>query len=82
MPASFRVDESIRVRRAKGLSEVRARRDSAGTDSLLETLRSTAEGEENLFPSVLACVEGDVTLGEICEVLESVFGSYREVRSF
>lgn len=82
MPASFRVDESIRVRRAKGLAEVRARRDSAGTDSLLETLRSTAEGEENLFPSVLACVEGDVTLGEICEVLESVFGSYREVRSF
>lgn len=81
-PPSFRVDESIRQRRIEGLAAVRGRRDAASTESLLAELRLGAKGTENLFPLVLRCVEGDVTLGEICEVLEGVFGTYSEVRSF
>ena len=37
---------------------------------------------ENLFPRVLACVEADVTVGEICAALERPFGRYREVPVF
>jgi methylmalonyl-CoA mutase N-terminal domain/subunit len=81
-PVSFRVDESIRLRRIEGLNAVRERRDPEATRVLLDDLRVGATGQDNLFPLVLRCVEGDVTLGEICEVLEGVFGAYSEVRSF
>jgi methylmalonyl-CoA mutase N-terminal domain/subunit len=29
------------------------------------------------MPPIIACVEGDVTLGEICHTLRGVFGEYR-----
>jgi len=40
-------------------------------------LRETAQGEGNLLPIILECVEAYATLGEICGVLREVFGEYK-----
>ena len=31
----------------------------------------------NLMPTIVACVENDVTLGEVCNTLRGVFGEYQ-----
>jgi methylmalonyl-CoA mutase N-terminal domain/subunit len=36
-----------------------------------------AQGDENLLPIILECVEAYATLGEICGVLREVFGEYK-----
>jgi len=77
--SAFRVDESVRELRISRLAEIRARRDAARVADLLSSLRDAAAGTDNLVPRVIDCVENDVTLGEICSTLESVFGTYREV---
>ena len=78
-PPILRIDDSVRRSQIERLTELKAKRDSSRVASLLGDLRDAARGTENLFPRVLACVEGHVTLGEICAVLEEVFGTYREV---
>jgi methylmalonyl-CoA mutase N-terminal domain/subunit len=47
-------------------------------NDLLGHLESAARGTENLMPLFVACVEHDVTLGEICGVLRGVFGEYQQ----
>jgi methylmalonyl-CoA mutase N-terminal domain/subunit len=34
------------------------------------------------MPAILACVESNVTVGEICDALREEFGEYRGVGSF
>ncbi|MCA9321813.1 MAG: methylmalonyl-CoA mutase, partial [Planctomycetes bacterium] len=78
-PALLRIDESVGARQVERLRDLRKNRDGAAVAKNLEALREAAVGDENLFPRVLACVEDRATLGEICTVLEGVFGTYREV---
>jgi methylmalonyl-CoA mutase N-terminal domain/subunit len=75
----FRVDESVRDQRSQKLAALRARRDATRAKRLLNDLEAAARGTDNLFERVLACVEANVTLGEICATLETVFGKYKEV---
>jgi len=72
----LKVDPAIeRAQRAK-LAELRAKRDNTRVNELLGQLEAAARGDDNLMPLFIACVEGDVTLGEICRVLRGVFGEY------
>ena len=41
------------------------------------TWRRPRAARDNLLPPIIDCVEGDVTLGEICHTLRGVFGEYR-----
>jgi len=85
---AFQVDEHIELERLKvdpaieeaqraRLAELRRRRDSNKVSDLLSHLESAAKGDENLMPLLIACVENDITLGEICGVLRSVWGEYQ-----
>jgi methylmalonyl-CoA mutase N-terminal domain/subunit len=44
----------------------------------LDALRRAAEGTENTMPFILDAVRAYATLGEICDALREVFGSYQE----
>jgi methylmalonyl-CoA mutase N-terminal domain/subunit len=44
----------------------------------LDALRRAAEGTENTMPYLLDAVRAYATLGEICDALRSVFGTYTE----
>jgi methylmalonyl-CoA mutase N-terminal domain/subunit len=72
----LKVDPSIEVGQRQRLAELRQRRDAGRTSELLTLLESVARGSENLMPLFIACVESDITLGEICGVLRQVWGEY------
>jgi methylmalonyl-CoA mutase N-terminal domain/subunit len=40
-------------------------------------LEQAARSGENLMPVFIACVENDLTLGEICRVLRGLWGEYQ-----
>jgi len=76
VPAPLRPDPALQRRQVERLAAVRARRDSARVARLRADLTTAARGEGNLVPRILAAVESDVTLGEICADLRGVFGTY------
>jgi len=85
---AFQVEEKIVLERLKvdpiveegqraRLATLRNRRDSARASELMARLETTARGAENLMPLFIECVENDVTLGEICGILRSLWGEYK-----
>ena len=74
----LRVDPAIGEAQAARLADLRCRRDNAAVEASLRRLRDVAEGTGNTMPVILECVESLGTLGEICDVLRSVFGEYKE----
>ena len=44
----------------------------------LDALKRAAEGTENTMPPLLDAVRAYATLGEICDALRAVFGTYTE----
>ncbi len=71
-----RADDSVGARQRERLAALRGRRDAASCERLREAVRGAAQGSLNLMPSIIAAVEGDVTLGEICADLRASFGDY------
>ena len=55
-----------------------ARRDNARVGRTLDALQRAAEGTENTMPHILDAVRAYATLGEICDALRDVFGTYQE----
>src|ERR1035438_6788233 len=70
-------DDSERRQTAK-LAALRARRDNGNVQRTLDALRRAAEGTENTMPLLLDAVRAYATLGEICDALRGVFGTYQE----
>ncbi len=73
----LKVDPAIEAAQRERLARLRAERDNARVCELLAHLETAARSTDNLMPLFIACVENDVTLGEICGVLRGVFGEYR-----
>ncbi|MDX2163257.1 MAG: methylmalonyl-CoA mutase family protein [bacterium] len=76
-PNLLRVDPAIEANQRARLAALRAERDSGKAAELRGRLESAARGSENLMPLIIACVEHEVTLGEVCHTLRGVFGEYR-----
>ncbi len=62
----------------KRLKAVRKKRDKERVENSLENLRKKALTDENLMYPIIECVECYASLGEICDVLRSVWGEYKE----
>ena len=75
------VDPAIEQEQRRRLGRLRARRDPANTGRLLDRLEQAGLGSENLMPLLIECVAADVSLGEICGRLRSVWGEYRPAGS-
>jgi len=72
------IDEGVPRRQHQQLAELRKRRDSARVQPALEALASAAGSDQNLMPYILECVRAYATVGEMCDVLRKVFGTYEE----
>jgi len=57
---------------------LREKRSAVQVDRALNALRRAAETTENLMPPLMDAVRTRATLGEICNVLREVFGSWQE----
>jgi methylmalonyl-CoA mutase, N-terminal domain len=74
----LRIGEAAdRSQRAR-LVRLRAERDAGRVARSLDALRSTALADRNVIPAMLDCARAYCTLFEIREVLERVYGAYRE----
>jgi methylmalonyl-CoA mutase N-terminal domain/subunit len=73
----LKVDPAIEAAQRARLAELRKNRDAAKVSELLSQLETAARGKDNLMPLFIACVENDITLGEICAVLRNVWGEYQ-----
>jgi methylmalonyl-CoA mutase, N-terminal domain len=72
-----RIDERVEREQIERLSAFRAARDRAAVERRLDGVRAAAAGTENLMPYFVDAVDDGATLGEICNVLRDVFGTYR-----
>jgi len=72
----LQVDPAIEEGQLARLASVRSRRDASKASELLTRLEAAARGSENLLPVFIECVEHDLTLGEICNVLRGLWGEY------
>ncbi|MEQ1473975.1 MAG: methylmalonyl-CoA mutase family protein [Candidatus Acidiferrum sp.] len=75
----LQIDETVAHRQAARLKKLRADRSQAEVDRRLHALRTAARGTENLMPFIYDNVKAYATLGEICEAMRDVFGTYEEV---
>jgi methylmalonyl-CoA mutase N-terminal domain/subunit len=72
----LRIDPELERQQIERLSGVRARRDASATRDALGRVEQAARGEDNLVPHIIRAVEASATLGEISDLLRSVFGEY------
>jgi len=75
---TLRIEPEIERSQIARLNALRAKRDSAKTQSALNELRRRAATTENLLPAILNAVEALATVGEISDALRRVFGEYQE----
>jgi methylmalonyl-CoA mutase N-terminal domain/subunit len=71
------IDPELEARQVERTRSVRQRRDQAAAGEALASLEVAAAGTENVLPRIRACVEADVTLGEIANRLRAVWGVHR-----
>jgi methylmalonyl-CoA mutase N-terminal domain/subunit len=81
-PTVFRVDPAIEEDQKDRLKAFKAARDQQVAHRILQTIRNAASGRQNLMPVLIEAVTAHVTVGEICDVLREVYGTYKEVKPF
>ena len=75
----LQIDETVARRQAERLRKLRAERSGEEVRRRLAALGKAAEGKENLMPPIYEAVKAYATLGEICDAMRDVFGTYEEV---
>jgi methylmalonyl-CoA mutase N-terminal domain/subunit len=73
----LRVNPAIEQEQVVRLAQLRTQRDAAKAAEMLAHLDAAARSSENLMPVLIACVESDLTLGEICGLLRKAWGEYQ-----
>ena len=74
----LQIDESAQERQQQKLAQLRDRRHRTTIQTALDSLSRAAESTDNTMPLILDAVRAYATVGEICEALRKVFGTYNE----
>src|ERR1700682_36539 len=89
-PVTLYIDESVAQRQTEKLQALRKRRDNEELRRRLDALKHSAAQEPvvrpdgrisdaNTLPYIVECVRAYATVGEICQALKEVYGTYEEV---
>jgi len=73
----LKVNPVVEAAQIQSLADLRSQRNENRANQLLANLAETAKGDDNLIPILIECVEGYVTLGEICNQLRKIWGEYQ-----
>jgi methylmalonyl-CoA mutase N-terminal domain/subunit len=76
-PEPQAIDPEEERRQVERTRAIRAARDAPAAAAALEALEAAAHGTENVMPRIRACVEANVTLGEISDALRRAWGEHR-----
>ncbi len=75
----LRIDPKVENKQVARLQKVRKERDNTKVKRILAQLHGDADKDANLMPTIIEAVKVYATLGEICDVLRSVYGEYKEL---
>ncbi|MFD7643272.1 methylmalonyl-CoA mutase [Kitasatospora sp. NPDC059795] len=78
----LRVDPAIEAQQAERLKRLRSDRDSSAVDRALTSLRKAAEGTDNVLYPMKEALAARATVGEVCDALRGVWGTYTPVDRF
>jgi methylmalonyl-CoA mutase N-terminal domain/subunit len=79
----LRIDPALETKQIERVQAVRARRDSAAAEAALARLKKDAAIEgRNLMEPILDASRAYVTMGEMCDALREVWGTWRETPVF
>jgi methylmalonyl-CoA mutase N-terminal domain/subunit len=77
------IDRALEQKQVDRVQALRARRDSAAVkESLARLKRDAAEDGINLMPAIIDASKAYVTMGEMCDALRDVWGTWRETPVF
>ncbi|MBW8701338.1 Methylmalonyl-CoA mutase [Streptomyces sp. MBT84] len=72
----LRVDPAIEAQQAERLARLRAERDQPAVDTALADLKKAAEGTDNVLYPMKEALKARATVGEVCNALREVWGTY------
>jgi methylmalonyl-CoA mutase, N-terminal domain len=79
----LKIDQSLEDKQVQRVRALRARRDAAAAEQALARLRNEAAQEDvNLMPAIIDAARAYVTMGEMCDALREVWGTWRETPVF
>ncbi len=79
---TLKVPEKVEYEQVNNLKNIKELRNNYKVKSCIRDLESAARGSDNLMPFILEAVREYATLGEICDVLRVVFGTYQDPALF
>ena len=74
----LQIDQAAQEKQEEKVANLRAHRNQAAVQKSLDALSRASEGTENTMPYIIEAVRSYATLGEICDTLRCVFGTYTE----
>ena len=79
----LRIDPTLEGKQIERVLALRGRRDSAAVEAALARLKqAAARDRDNLMPPLVDAAKTYVTLGEMCDALRSVWGTWTETPVF
>jgi methylmalonyl-CoA mutase N-terminal domain/subunit len=74
----LKIPPDVEEKQIKRLQQVKRERNNEEVRRILDDLKRTAEGDENLMPYIFKAVKAYATEGEIISALKEVFGEYKD----
>jgi len=78
----LQLDPAIAEAQSKSLAGIRAGRDAEAVHAALAELADAARGSDNLLVPMREALRRMATVGEVCDALREVFGTYRPPETF
>jgi methylmalonyl-CoA mutase, N-terminal domain len=78
----LRVDPAIEAQQAERLARLRAERDQVAVDAALTDLRKAAQGTDNVLYPMKEALRARATVGEVCNALRGIWGTYVPTDAF
>ncbi len=79
----LKIDQALEDKQVRRVRELRETRDATAVEAALARLKEDAAAEDkNLMPAIVEASRVYVTMGEMCEALREVWGTWRETPVF
>jgi methylmalonyl-CoA mutase N-terminal domain/subunit len=78
----LRVDPAIEAAQAERLARLRSERDQEAVDAALAAVKVAAAGTANVLVPLRQALAARATVGEVCDALREVWGTYQPTERF
>ena len=78
----LRIDAAAEKAQVERVQQLRANRDNTAVSAALTALEAAARSEANVCYPLKAALRAKATVGEVCDVLRSAWGTYEPTGAF